>query len=100
MASSHSTFDASISGISKPSISVLDDPRPVPSSKRPLLRLSSMAARSAVRTGWFTGAVVLKIADPRWMREVRAATKERDTSGDDLWEHCRKTGCSEAHTDL
>ena len=79
---------------------MLDDPRPVPSSKRPLLRLSSMAARSAVRTGWFTGAVMLKIADPRWMREVRAATKERNTSGDDMWEYCRRKWCSEAHTYL
>ena len=40
-----------------------------------------MAARSAVRTGWLTGAVMLKMADPRWMRSVREATEARNTSG-------------------
>src|SRR5579871_3485989 len=100
MDSSHMSFDRSISGIPKPYISVLDDPRPVPSSNLPFERLSSIAARSAERTGWLTGAVMLKIADPRWTRDVRAATNERNTSGDDMCEYCRRKWCSDAQTYL
>ena len=76
-----------MSGMPKPYISVDEDPRPVPSSKRPFERLSSIAPRSAVRTGWFTLAVMLKMADAMWMRLVRAATNARKTSGDDMWEY-------------
>ena len=36
-------------------------------------RWSSIATRSATRTGWFTGGVMLKIPDPRWIRSVTAA---------------------------
>ncbi len=32
-----------------------------------------MATRSATRAGWFTGGVMLKIPEPRWMLSVRAA---------------------------
>ena len=38
-----------------------DEPRPVPTSKRPSLRWSSIATRSAVRAGWFTGGVRFQI---------------------------------------
>ena len=64
----------SASGMPKPWYSVLDDPRPVPNSNRPLLRWSSIDTRSATRAGWFTGGVRLKIPEPRWIRSVRPAT--------------------------
>ncbi len=57
----------------KPACSVVDEPRPMPSSKRPSLKMSSMAARSATRAGWFTGGVTFMIPEPRWMRSVMAA---------------------------
>jgi hypothetical protein len=57
----------------KPRNSVDDEPRPVPNSKRPSLRWSSIATRSATRAGWFTGGVRFQIAEPTWMRRVRAA---------------------------
>ena len=44
--------------------SVVDEPRPVPNSKRPSERWSSIATRSATRAGWFTGGVMLMIAEP------------------------------------
>ena len=54
----------SASGMPKPWYSVLDDPRPTPSSNRPPLRWSSIATRSATRAGWFTGGVMLKMPEP------------------------------------
>jgi hypothetical protein len=56
-----------------PKTSIDDDPRPVPNSKRPSPRWSSMATRSAMRAGWFTGRVMLKIAEPTWMFWVLAS---------------------------
>ena len=58
----------------KPFCSVVDEPRPVPNSNRPPERWSSMATFSATRAGWFTGGVILKIPEPRWMFLVWAAT--------------------------
>ena len=55
------------SGMPKPFCSVVDEPRPVPNSKRPSERWSSMATRSAMRAGWFTGGVMLKMPEPMWM---------------------------------
>ena len=40
-----------------------------------------VAMRSATRAGWFTAAVMLVMAVPMWIRLVRAATQERNTSG-------------------
>ena len=57
-------------GMSKPSTSVLDEPRPVPNSNRLSVRWSSRATFSAMRCGLFTGGVMLKIAEPRWTRSV------------------------------
>ena len=57
----------------KPFCSVVDEPRPMPNSKRPSDRWSSSATRSATRAGWLTGGVTLKIPEPRWMRDVAAA---------------------------
>ena len=48
----------------KPFCSVVEEPRPVPNSKRPSERWSSMATRSAMRAGWFTGGVMLKMPEP------------------------------------
>lgn len=45
----------------------------MPSSKRPSLKMSSTAARSATRAGWLTGGVTLKMPEPTWMRSVAAA---------------------------
>ena len=55
----------------KPFCSVVDEPRPMPNSKRPSDRWSSIATRSATRAGWFTGGVMLKMPEPRWMRRRR-----------------------------
>src|SRR5207302_5354991 len=84
----------------KPNTSVVELPRPVPNSKRPSERWSSMATRSATRAGWFTGGVVLKIAEPTWMRDVLAATKERNTSGAGMCEYSVRKWCSGHHTYL
>ena len=45
----------------------------MPNSMRPSLRWSIIATRSATRAGWFTGGVMLKIPEPRWMRSVTPA---------------------------
>ena len=44
-----------------------------------------MATRSAIRAGWLTGGVRLKMPDPRWMFFVWAAAKARK---DSLAERC------------
>ncbi len=56
-----------------PRISWLPAPRPVPNSKRPSERWSSIATFSATFTGWLTGASGLKMPEPRWMRSVACA---------------------------
>ena len=48
----------------KPPISVVDEPRPVPNSKRPPDTWSIIATRSATRAGWFTGGVTLMMPLP------------------------------------
>ena len=73
MTSSHTALVESVLGMPKPVTSLLPAPRPVPNSKRPSLRWSSMATRSATRAGWFTSGLRLKMPEPRWMRLVRAA---------------------------
>ena len=72
--SSNMSVVSSGSWMPNPRCSVVDEPRPIPNSKRPSDRLSSIATRSATRAGWFTGGVMLKIPLPRWMLSVRAAT--------------------------
>ena len=78
-----------------PITSVDEEPRPVPSSNRPLDSTSIMAARSAERAGWFTGAVMLKMAEPRCTFSVVDATADKNTSGQDMWEYSRKKWCSD-----
>ena len=100
MVSSHMSLVMSRDSMPNPNTSVVDDPLPVPNSKRPSERWSSMATRSATRAGWFTGGVVLKMADPTWMRDVRAATNDRNTSGAGMWEYSVRKWCSGHHTYL
>ena len=71
---------SSWSSMPKPFCSVVDEPRPVPNSKRPSDRWSSMATRSATRAGWLAGGVMLKMPEPRWMLEVWAAAKAMNDS--------------------
>ena len=42
-------------------------------------RWSSIATRSAMRAGWFTGGVMLKMPLPRWMRSVARGDVRRGT---------------------
>ena len=74
MVSSTISLVSSGSMIPNPFCSVLDEPRPMPNSKRPPLRWSIIATRSAMRAGWFTGGVTLMIPEPMWMFSVFAAT--------------------------
>src|SRR3954469_25142053 len=95
MVSSHISLVVSLLGIPNPCCSVDDDPRPVQNSNRPPDSWSSMATRSATRAGWFTGGVVLKIAEPRCMVVVWAPTHARNTSGADMCEYSWRKWCSE-----
>ena len=100
MASRHIAFVSSMSAMSKPCTSVVDEPRPVPNSKRLPVRWSSSATFSATRTGLFTGGVMLKIAEPRWTRSVCAAQKERNASGPGMCEYSSRKWCCGHHTYL
>src|SRR2546421_5802904 len=99
-ASSNMARVVSPSGMPKPLNSVDDEPRPVPNSKRPSLRWSSMATRSATRAGWLTGGVRFQIAEPTWMRLVRAAMKGSTTSEAERCEYSSRKWCSTDHTYL
>src|SRR2546427_1430188 len=99
-ASSNMARVVSPSGMPKPLNSVDDEPRPVPNSKRPSLRWSSMATRSATRAGWLTGGVRFQIAEPRWMRVVRAAMKGSTISEAERCEYSSRKWCSTDHTYL
>jgi hypothetical protein len=72
----------------------------MPNSKRPSLRWSIIATRSATRAGWFTGGVMLKMPVPTWMRSVLAATKARNDSLAERWEYSVRKWCSLAHVYL
>ena len=96
-ASSNRSRVSSGPGMPKPRYSVLDEPRPVPSSKRPRLRWSSIATRSATRAGWFTGGVRLKIPEPMWICSVRAAAKPMRTSLAETCEYSSRKWCSVNH---
>jgi len=67
----------------KPLNSVVDDPRPVPNSKRPGASWSSIATFSATRAGWQIGGVML-ISDWQFsssqLATKRCARKARKTS--------------------
>ncbi len=53
-----------------------------------------MATRSAMRAGWFTGGVMLKMPEPRWILLVLAATKARNDSEADRCEYSVRKWCS------
>src|SRR6059036_3413523 len=99
-ASSNMARVVSPSGMPKPLNSVEDEPRPVPNSKRPSERWSSMATRSATRAGWLTGGVRFQIAEPRWMRVVRAAMKGSTISEAERCEYSSRKWCSTDHAYL
>ena len=50
--------------MSKPNTSVVDEPRPLPNSKRPSVMWSSRATVSATRAGWFTLGVYVEDGRP------------------------------------
>src|SRR5262245_28544964 len=99
-ASSYIERVVSPSGMRKPLNSVVDDPRPVPNSKRPSERWSSIATRSAVRAGWFTGGVMFQIAEPTCSRFVRAAIHGSMISDAEMWEYSSRKWCSTDQTYL
>ncbi len=72
----------------------------MPNSKRPSERWSSIATRSAIRAGWFTGGVMLKMPEPMWMLLVLAATKAKNDSEADRCEYSVRKWCSEAQVYL
>ncbi len=72
MTSSNTSLVTAVLSMPKPVTSRLPAPRPVPNSKRPSLRWSSMATRSATRTGWLTCGLRLKMPEPTWIRSVTA----------------------------
>ena len=82
----------------KPPCSVVDDPRPVPNSKRPPERWSSIATRSAMRAGWLTGGVTLMIPEATWIRSVRARMYGITISLAEMWEYSVRKWCSVTHT--
>jgi len=75
MTSSASSHMGRVSGglMPKPSISLRVPDRPVPNSRRPLDRMSTVAAASAARTGWLYGKGKRRTPWPMRMFSVRAA---------------------------
>ena len=82
IASSHSSRFVSGS-TPKGSISKAVAERPVPNSSRPLLTISSIAARSATRIGWLYPNGSSTTPWPIRMRDVCWLTAARKTSGAD-----------------
>ena len=78
----------------KPPISVVDEPRPVPNSKRPPETWSIIATRSATRAGWLTGGVTLMIPLPTCICSVRASTHGISTSLAEMCEYSSRKWCS------
>ena len=98
MTSSHTSLVTSVLSMSKPVTSRLPAPRPVPNSKRPSLRWSSIATRSATRAGWFTRGFRLKIPEPRWMRSVAHDRYPSTTSLAERCEYSSRKWCSLTQT--
>ena len=97
IASSNMARVSSGSVMPKPPISVLDEPRPVPNSKRPFETRSIIATRSATRAGWFTGGVMLMMPDATWMFCVRANTHAMRVSLAEMCEYSLRKWCSVNH---
>src|SRR4029453_2278530 len=97
VASSYIPFVGSGSLMPNPACSVVDEPRPVPNSKRPSERWSNIATRSATRAGGFTGGVMLMIPDPMCICFVRAATNGMIVSFAEMCEYSQRKWCSVHH---
>src|SRR3989442_16004483 len=59
-----------------------------------------MATRSATRAGWLTGGVRFQIAEPTWIRRVRAAMNGSTISDAERWEYSSRKWCSTDQTYL
>ena len=75
----------------------LPAPRPVPNSNLLLVTWSSIAARSAIRTGCSLVTGRLVMAEPICMRSVCAATQPISGAGADMWLYSTKPWCSPYH---
>ena len=95
--SSHEIFVVSGS-TPKPPSSVHVDARAVPNSSRPPERMSSTAARSATRIGWFICGTHTTAPWPTRIRSVCIATAVRNSSGAEQCEYSSRKWCSTAHT--
>ena len=84
--------------ISKPASSLHVDERAVPNSSRPPDRMSSTAARSAMRTGWFIFGTHTTAPWPTRMRLVCIAQAVRKSSGAEQCEYSSRKWCSTAQT--
>src|SRR5207253_10623858 len=73
--------------VSNASCSTSDDDLPVPQLTRPPERMSRVAIRSAIRSGWLYRQGRSVTPWPSRIRLVRAATKLRKTSGADECEY-------------
>ena len=82
----------------KPPSSVQVADRPVPKSRRPPDRMSSTAARSAMRIGWLNSGTHTTIPWPTRMRVVCMAHAVRNSSGAEQCEYSSRKWCSTAHT--
>src|SRR5262245_27222892 len=96
--SSHSALVDAVPGMLNVATLCEPAPRPVPNSNRPSLRWSSIATRSALRTGWFTRGDRLKMPELKWMYEVRAAQYAMNTSLAEVWLYSVSAWCSDTHT--
>ena len=94
MTSSHSALVEFLSRMLKLAISWEPAPRPVPHSNRFPVTWSSMAARSAYRTGCSLRGDRLLMPVPRWMYSVFPATRPMMTSGADMWLYSTRAWCS------
>ena len=94
IASSYMSRVSSGSVMPNPPISVVEEPRPVPNSKRPLDTWSIMATRSATRAGWLTGGVMLMMPLPTCSCSVRASTHGISTSFAEMCEYSARKWCS------
>ena len=84
----------SVGSMPKPPSSASDDDSPVPNSTRPPDNRSSVAMRSATRTGWLNAGGICTIPCPRRRLRVRCDTAARNTSGADEWLYSSRKWCS------
>src|SRR5713101_7375135 len=68
----------------------------MPNSKRPWLSWSTVAASSAMRSGWLSGRTCTAV--PTWIRFVRAAMAVATALGDEMTERAGLKWISPSHT--